>query len=163
MKLKLGSQLELSSPSEETVQIETDSASSSSCIGVMKVNADCSTKSSKDIVVFPDKEVMAIDTECSSGSVSPGSIDSHSFGSMKQQQDQSVSVLYLFSKFKNSRRQVVSSICEDVMPIEDGFSASTSSNSSDCHQSINSMDHQMDQECVSSLALQNVRSELGCA
>lgn len=164
MKLKLGSQRELSSHSEQTgPQIETDSASCSSCAGVMKINAGCSEKCSQDIVGSPNEGAMAIDTECSSGSVLPGSIDSPCLGSKKQQQNRNVSVLYLFSKFKDSRRQVVSSSCEDAMPIEDGCSESSWTNSSDCHQSLKSMEQQMDQECVTSLALQNVRSELGCA
>lgn len=163
MKLKLGSQRELSSPSEQTVpQIETDSGSSSSCAGVMKINADCSEKSSQGIVVSPYEEAMTIDTECSSGSVLQGSIDSPCLGSKKQQQNRNVSILYLFSKIKDSRRQVVSSSCEDVMPIEAGCSESSWANSSDCHQSLKSMEQQMDQECVTSLVLQNVRSELGC-
>nr|XP_023882718.1 uncharacterized protein LOC111995057 [Quercus suber] len=147
MKLKLGSQRELSSHSEQTVpQIETDSASSSSCAGVMKINADCSEKSSQDIVVSPYEEVMAIDTECSSGSVSLGSIDSPCLGSKKQQQNRNVSVLYLFSKFKDSRRQVVTSSCEDAMPIEDGCSESSRTNSSDCLQSLKSMEQQMEKK-----------------
>jgi hypothetical protein len=149
MKLKLGSQRELSSPSH---QIEIDSALSSSCAGAMEIKAHCSSattsKNSQDIAISPHEEVMAIDAESSSGS---GSIDSHSTGGTKQRRNSNLSLLYLFSKFKNSR-QAVSSSCEDAMAIEDACSASISTSSCDC-QSLGSMELQMDQQCVSSLPL----------
>lgn len=139
MKLKLGSQRELNSPSQQAMQIEIDSSSASSSMN------------SQDIVIPPHEEEMAIDVESFSGSGSPGSIDSYSTGGTKQQRNGNLSLLYLFSKFKNSR-QVVSSSCEDAMPMEDACSASISTSSSDC-QSLGAMELQMGQQCVSSLPL----------
>ena len=151
MKLKLGSQRELSTPSQQAGLIEIDSA----CAGVMEIKSHCSSavtsKNSQDIVISPHEVVMAIDAESSSGSGSPGSIDSHSPGGTKQRRNGNVSLLYLFSKFKNSC-QAVSSSSDDAMAIEDACSASISTNSSDC-QSLGSMKLQMDQQCVSSLPL----------
>lgn len=151
MKLKLGSQRELSTPSQQAEQIEIDSA----CAGVMEIKSHCSSattsKNSQDSVISSHEEVMAIDAESSSGSSSPGLIDSHSPGGTKQRRNGNVSLLYLFSKFKNSC-QAVSSSCDEAMAIEDACSARISSSSSDC-QSLGSMELQMDQQCVSSLPL----------
>ncbi|KAG6683877.1 hypothetical protein I3843_12G035500 [Carya illinoinensis] len=144
MKLKLGSQRELSSPSEQTVQIEVDFDLSSSCAG-----ATSNSNSSENTAISPCEEVIAIDTKCSSRSGSPDSVDTHSTGSMKEQQSRSNSVLYLFSKFMNSR-EVACLSCEDAMQLQDGCSSIVSTTSSD-RQSLGHMELEMDQECVSSL------------
>ncbi|KAF5460003.1 hypothetical protein F2P56_019904 [Juglans regia] len=145
MKLKLGSQRELSSPSEQTVQTEVNfDLSSSSCAG-----ATSNSNSFENTAISPCEEVMAIDTECSSRSGSPDSVDSRSTGSMKEQQSRSNSVLYLFSKFMNSR-EVVCLSCEDAMQLQDGCSSIVSTTSSD-RQSLGRMELEIDQECVSSL------------
>ncbi|KAG2676092.1 hypothetical protein I3760_12G035600 [Carya illinoinensis] len=144
MKLKLGSQRELSSPSEQTVQIEVDFDLSSSCAG-----ATSNSNSSENTAISPCEEVIAIDTKFSSRSGSPDSVDTHSTGSMKEQQSRSISVLYLFSKFMNSR-EVACLSCEDAMQLQDGCSSIVSTTSSD-RQSLGHMELEMDQECVSSL------------
>lgn len=143
MKLKLGSQRQLSSPSEQTLQKEVDSELSSSCTG-----ATCNSNSSENTAISPCEEVIIVDTEYSSRSGSLDSIDIHSMGSMKEQQSRSNSVLYLFSKFMYSREAVCLS-CEDAMQLQDGSSiVSTTSNDS---QSLSHMELEIDEECVSSL------------
>lgn len=142
-KLKLGSQRELSSPSEQTQQIGMDSDSSSST-----ARAASNSKSSQDTVIFPH-DVVEMDTVRSSRAGSPGSVDSHSTCSTNEYRNRNHSVIYLFSKFKNSQ-EVVCSASEGSMPIEDGYSASVLTSSSAC-QSLESMKLQNDQECFSSL------------
>ncbi|KAG6686320.1 hypothetical protein I3842_11G011200 [Carya illinoinensis] len=138
-KLKLGSQRELRSPSEQTEHVEMDSDSSSSAAWTAS-----NSKSSQDTVIFPH-------TQCSSRAGLPGSVDSHSTSSTKEYGNRNHSVIYLFSKFKNSR-EVVCSSSEGSMPIEDGCSASVLTSSS-AYKFPGSMELQIDQECFCSLPI----------
>ncbi|XWS60316.1 hypothetical protein CRYUN_Cryun07bG0025500 [Craigia yunnanensis] len=154
MKLKLGSQRHLISPPRVTE--ETDCASetvpkttSDLSSEAMNVEATCSSgtvsRSCQDI--SSNEEAMLIDTDCCSASVSNGSNDCRSTGNLNsQQQSESVSILYLFSKFKGDQR--APTISHEAMMIENDGSASFSS-SSEC-QSLSSAKDQRNQESSSS-------------
>lgn len=143
-KLKLGSQRQLSLPSEQTAQIEINCCVSSSCAGIIP----SASKSSQDTGFSPHEE-MAMDADCSADRSSPGTAHSHCMTSTRHQRNRNISVLYLFSKYSKSR-EVVDLSCEDVTPTEDGCSASVSTSSTDC-QSLGSVVLQMGQECTSAL------------
>ncbi|XVE54532.1 hypothetical protein DITRI_Ditri03aG0089200 [Diplodiscus trichospermus] len=137
MKLKLGSQRHLISPStvtEETDRVSESVPESISDLSseVMSVEANCSSgtvsRSCQDIQ--SDEEAMAIDTDCCSESVSNCSSDFQSTGNFNsQQRSEGVSILYLFSKFKGYQRTPANS--HEEMIIENDGSASFSS-SSEC-------------------------------
>ncbi|KAK9277922.1 hypothetical protein L1049_027479 [Liquidambar formosana] len=133
MKLKLGSRRDLSSPSEEAMKMEGGCSS-----------ASIST-SSRHSLSSTHEEAMTIDT-----SVSLGSSDCQSMGSFKQQQNQNVSVLYLFSKYESSRH-ALSSPHEEAVMIENGRSSAGISSSSSICQSTGSTKQQLEHECISSL------------
>ncbi|XP_057970438.1 uncharacterized protein LOC131159497 [Malania oleifera] len=61
----------------------------------MQIETDCTYMSS-----LPNEHSMTTDTDC----FSPNSIDCQSMCSSKQQQSRTVSVLYLFSKYKSPRK-----------------------------------------------------------
>ncbi|KAH7549758.1 hypothetical protein JRO89_XS13G0077700 [Xanthoceras sorbifolium] len=137
MKLKLGSQRNLDPLSEMAVGAESSCASAD-------VPASCG-----DALSSPHHDIMMMDTDCSSASsLSSSSSDCHSTGSLKQHQSRNVSVLYLFSKYKNSGQ----------VKEEDGSSVSPSS--SEC-QSQGSTGRELERDGFSFLScLPKVRVEL---
>ncbi|EOY22395.1 Uncharacterized protein TCM_014572 [Theobroma cacao] len=134
MKLKLGSQRCLISPSTVTVtETETVTETTTDLSSeAMKVEATCTSgtgfKSCPDI--SSGEEVMMMETDCSSASVSNSSSDCQSTGNLSsQQQSTSVSILYLFSKFKGYQRVPTSTISHEAMMMENEGSARFSSSS----------------------------------
>ena len=145
MKLKLGSQRNLNSPSNEAGEVDTEESE------LMKMEDDSTSATSsqeglKVVSSFHEEEVMAVDTGCYSQRIQPSSIDSHSMGSSKRQNKSSVSVLYLFSKFR-SAQNAVSSLSGDADEIEKGSSVSNSSSFSSCFS--DSTEEQLELEFVS--------------
>lgn len=146
MKLKLGSQRNLNSPSNEAGEVDTEESE------LMKMEDDSTSATSSQeglkVVSSFHEEVTAVDTDCYSQRMQPSSIDSHSMGSSKRQNKSSVSVLYLFSKFR-SAQNAVSSLSGDADEIENGSSVSNSSSFSSCFS--DSTEEQLELEFVSSL------------
>lgn len=82
--------------------------------------------------IIPDgEEAMTFDADCSAAA-SRNSSDCHSIGTSNEQQNKNVSVLYLFSRYKNSRHGL-SSPDQKAMVIENGcFSSNTCQIPNDC-------------------------------
>lgn len=126
MKLKLGSQRNLNSPSNEAGEVDTEDLES------MQMEDDSTSETSshdglKVVSSFHEEEVMAVDTDCYSQRMQPSSMDSSSKGQNKS----TVSVLYLFSKFR-SAQNADSSSSGDADEIEKGYSVSNSPTFSSC-------------------------------
>ncbi|XP_022738791.1 uncharacterized protein LOC111291370 [Durio zibethinus] len=134
MKLKLGSQRHLISP--PVVAVEADCASetvpetkSVLSSGAMNVEATCSSGTvSGSFQDISSDEAMVIYTDCSFASVSNSSSDCQSTGNLNsQQRSEGVSILYLFSKFKDYYR--TPTVGHEAMMTENDGSASFSSSS----------------------------------
>lgn len=129
MKLKLGSQHNLSSPSEQVECIDSGSVLSSTCIEPMRIDVNSTTSL--------NEEVSTMDTNNLSLRTHPSSRLTNSARTSKQQDERIVSIFYLFSKFKNAQN-AVSSSSEDSMTVEKGgHSVSNSPSFSSC-QSLDS-------------------------
>ncbi|OMO94630.1 hypothetical protein CCACVL1_05902 [Corchorus capsularis] len=128
MKLKLGSQRHLIS---EVIVTETDSASETvpetttdESSDAMNAEASCLSKGCQDISWDGEGEgegeVMMTDTDCSSSS------DCQSTGNLNSQQEsKSMSILYMFSKFKGYQRAPANG--SEAMMVENDGCASLSS------------------------------------
>ncbi|KAF3436824.1 hypothetical protein FNV43_RR19577 [Rhamnella rubrinervis] len=147
MKLKLGSQRNLNSPSNEAREVDNEPSES------MQMEDDSTSVTSsreglKVVSSFHEEEVMAVDTDCYSQRLQPSSMDSHSMGSSKRKNKSTVSVLYLFSKFR-SAQNAVSSSSGDADEIEKGYSVSNSPSFSSCFSDIT--EEQLERDFVGSL------------
>ncbi|KAL9338051.1 hypothetical protein Peur_069820 [Populus x canadensis] len=147
MKLKLGSQRDQSSPFEETVEMESESSTTSASSFVESNNTSTTAlKSLQHVITSPDEEVMTIDSDSSSS-------DQLSFSAMlstgdsKDQRSRNVSVLYLFSKYNYSRQALTPS--GEAMLIASSCSASTYASSSNS-QSLGISKEQSEHERLSS-------------
>ncbi|XP_004309797.1 PREDICTED: uncharacterized protein LOC101303872 [Fragaria vesca subsp. vesca] len=149
MKLKLGSKRNLSPCSNEVVEMDAGSNSSSLESEPMNIEVNCAssgTSSSPDSVAsFPQEEVMTLDTDCSSERSSVSSSGCDSAGTLKQPRSTEVSVLYLFSKFKRAHDAISSSSSEAMIVDSVGVSPSSSGS-----RSVNNTEQQSEQECISS-------------
>lgn len=130
MKLKLGSQRDQSSPFEETVEMESESSTTSASISFVESNNTSTTalKSLQHVITSPDEEVMTIDSDSSSASDQLSFSAMQSTGDSKDQRSRNVSVLYLFSKYNYSRQALTPS--GEAMLIASNCSASTYASSS---------------------------------
>ncbi|KAH7528273.1 uncharacterized protein LOC107418204 isoform X1 [Ziziphus jujuba] len=153
MKLKLGSQRSLNSPSNEAGEIDTEESESMQ----MEANCPSSTKSSQEGLEFVsspnEEEVMAVDTDCYSPRTKPCYTGCHSMGSSKQHHKRTISVLYLFSKFRNAQN-ANSSSSVDSIEIEKDYLVSVSPSFGSC--SSHSTEQQFEREFVSSLSVGNM-------
>ncbi|KAJ6374439.1 hypothetical protein OIU78_030040 [Salix suchowensis] len=111
MKLKLGSHRDQSSPFEETVDMESESSSTTSASSFMESNNSSTTalKSLQHVITSPDEEVMTLDSDRSSASDQLSFSSMQSTGDSKDQRSRNVSVLFLFSKYTNSRQALTPS------------------------------------------------------
>ncbi|KAL5543978.1 hypothetical protein UlMin_007762 [Ulmus minor] len=149
MKLKVGSQRDLNSPSKEGGETDASSFTSSPSTEPMKIEANSSVGTSEEFLI-PPYEVMEIDKDCYLPEICPCSRDGHSMSSSKEQDQRAVSIFYLFSKFRSARDSVgSSSSSEDVMRVENSSSVNGSSSVSSC-QSLDSMEQKPGHEFVSS-------------
>ena len=135
VKLKLGSQRNLTSPSKNEGLIDAGSVSSSTSLEPMKIDVDSlAASTSQDCPEFTsslNEEVMTMDTDHLSPSTHQSSRVSNSVSSPKQKEERIVSILYLFSKFKNAQN-AVSSSNKDSVTVENGYSVSISPSFSSC-------------------------------
>uniref|UniRef100_A0A6N2K4E0 ABC1 atypical kinase-like domain-containing protein n=1 Tax=Salix viminalis TaxID=40686 RepID=A0A6N2K4E0_SALVM len=106
MKLKLGSHRDQSSPFEETVDMESESSSTTSASSFMESNNSSTTalKSLQHVITSPDEEAMTLDSDRSSACDQLSFSSMQSTGDSKDQRSRNVSVLFLFSKYTNSRQ-----------------------------------------------------------
>ena len=111
MKLKLGSHRDQSSPFEETVDMESESSSTTSASSFMESNNSSTTalKNLQHVITSPDEEAMTLDSDRSSASDQLSFSSMQSTGDSKDQRSRNVSVLYLFSKYNNSRQALTPS------------------------------------------------------
>lgn len=148
MKLRHGSQRDLNSPSKEAGEVETEESETTQMDEDSTTSATISQEGPEVVSSSPHEEVIAIDTDYSSQRTQPSSVDCLSMGSSRQRRKPTVSVLYLFSKFRGSQ-DVVSSSPEDADVIEKVFSVSDSSSLSSCLSQ--SAKEQFEEELVDSL------------
>jgi len=147
MKLKLGSQRDQSSPFEETVEMESESSTTSASSFVESNNTSTTAlKSLQHVITSPDEEVMTIDSDSSSNDQLSFSA-MQSTGDSKDQRSRNVSVLYLFSKYNYSRQALTPS--GEAMLIASSCSASTYASSS-ISQSLGISKEQSEHERLSS-------------
>ncbi|KAJ6410343.1 hypothetical protein OIU84_007152 [Salix udensis] len=111
MKLKLGSHRDQSSPFEETVDMESESSSTTSASSFMESNNSSTTalKSLQHVITSPDEEAMTLDSDRSSACDQLSFSSMQSTGDSKDQRSRNVSVLFLFSKYTNSRQALTPS------------------------------------------------------
>ncbi|XP_059655133.1 uncharacterized protein LOC132302314 [Cornus florida] len=102
MKLRQGSQRDLSSLSENSMNAYISSTSAS---------------------IPPYEEALTIDYDCSSASISRSDIVCQSLSTLKEPQKRNLSILYLFSRYKSSRKAPSSP--DEAMAIENGCSSSS--------------------------------------
>ncbi|KAG8638729.1 uncharacterized protein LOC110630921 isoform X1 [Manihot esculenta] len=155
IKLKLGSQRDLSSSSDETMEIESDcSTVTVSRNSTDSVNPDPILRNSTNVsetyesmVTSPDKEAMAIDTmsTCASNISSPSACQSTS--DSKQMESRNMSLHFLFSKYKIARNALSSSVGESMTAAS--HCSASSSPSSSYSQSFGSTNEQSEHECPS--------------
>ncbi|GLU12756.1 hypothetical protein SLE2022_294150 [Rubroshorea leprosula] len=121
MKLRVGSQRHLHSLPEAARDVDGDCSSvtvsesptspSSPCAEMMTIESNHISanllRSSENVSL--NEEAIMMDTDDSVESVSLTSSDDQSTGSLKQHGSRNVSVLYLFTKFKDSQRALSSS------------------------------------------------------
>ncbi|KAI4336279.1 hypothetical protein L6164_014823 [Bauhinia variegata] len=125
MKLKLGAQRDINVTSKEVDKIINDAAITLPCDEVTNLEANSSAASTSSSQAIPiispgDEMTMMIDTDCSSTSLSPSSASRFSMGNQEQPRHKNVSILNLFSKYKDSK-------------LSQSGSASVSSNYSDSY------------------------------
>lgn len=148
MKLKLGSQRGLTLSSEEAVGMESDCSTAN--VSRSSMESNCSSRlvenSSQCLRTLPDEEAMTIDTDCSSENVHLSFSGCQSIEDLKQHRSRNVSVLYLFSKYKNSRQGSTSSSYGDAMIIAAGDGSATTSPSSSSCQSPGTTKEQSEHE-----------------
>ncbi|PON45617.1 hypothetical protein PanWU01x14_257280 [Parasponia andersonii] len=152
VKLKLGSQHNLSLPPEKVGHIDAVLVSSSTSLEPMKVDVNSSVSTSQDCPEFTgslNEEVVTMDTVYLSTSTHPSSRLTNSVSRCKQQQERAASILCLFSKFKNAQNAVRSS-SEDSVTADNGYSVSIPTNFSSC-QSVDSTEQQSEREFFTSL------------
>jgi len=148
MKLKLGSQRDQSSPFEETVEMESESSTTSASSFVESNNTSTTAlKSLQHVITSPDEEVMTIDSDSSSSNDQLSFSAMQSTGDSKDQRSRNVSVLYLFSKYNYSRQALTPS--GEAMLIASSCSASTYASSS-ISQSLGISKEQSEHERLSS-------------
>lgn len=129
MKLKLGSQRDLGSPPDRYLESENGC----SCTSLEKfctdaTSSDFSEENSTTLEVLNNSQIvsqghhneMVIDTDCSSLS------DCQSTGGLQQHQSRNLSILYLFSKFRNSGQAKSLSQQENMMIVNDCSTSSVS-------------------------------------
>ncbi|KAF2314159.1 hypothetical protein GH714_023799 [Hevea brasiliensis] len=104
IKLKLGSQRDLSSSFKETMEMESDCSAATASSSMELVNLDpmlCTSTNVSEthqrLVTSPDEEAMAIDTISSCASNLSSRRACQSTGDSKQLQSRNISLLYLFS------------------------------------------------------------------
>uniref|UniRef100_A0A2P2QXD1 Uncharacterized protein n=1 Tax=Rhizophora mucronata TaxID=61149 RepID=A0A2P2QXD1_RHIMU len=121
MRLKVGSQLKLASPTEQAEEIPNSVPTES-------------LRSSRLLATSPDdRDTMIIDTYYSSASIGLNSGGCQSTSDLKQSRSRNGSITYLFSKYKSSQNALSSSY-EQAAAMTDDDSAATSSLSSSNHQ-----------------------------
>ncbi|KDP30969.1 hypothetical protein JCGZ_11345 [Jatropha curcas] len=146
MKLKLGSQRDLTSPSEEeAVDMESYCNTATGSESSVEPNLCTSTNVSEScqcLVTSLDEDAMTIDTNSSSSSILSSTSTCKSTGDSKQQGNRNMSLLYLFSKYQ-SHRHALSSSDQESMTVESNGCASISPSSSNC-QSFGSTKEQFE-------------------
>ena len=143
MKLKQGSQCKLSSPSMQPTEDEDGGSASTLILEVpMKLDTNCLVSSSA-FSDSPIDEAMPIDTDCYSPGKHTSFGETHSVTSSKEKEERSVSILYMFSKFKNARQHALSSSSVDSMnSMENDCSVRASPSISSC-DSLDSTEQQL--------------------
>lgn len=156
MKLKVGSQHSLISPSTDIGGVSTYSIASLPASDPMKIEANCSavcTNGCVDTKNSSQEEEMKMDAEGCLKRLQPSSVDFHSVGNSKEE-CKTVSVLYLFSKYRRDHPAGTSSSGNTTTP-SIGYPFSVSPNLSTCN-SLESMDQQLERDCVSLLPVTNM-------
>lgn len=158
MKLKLGSRRDLSPPSEQMGHIDALSVSSSASMEPMKIDeSSSSVNTSQDSPEFTSsltEEVMSIDTDCYSLVSHLSSRETLLASSPKEPNERTISVIYLFSKFKNAHQAVSLASEDSTSTMETGFSVGISPSFSSC-QSLDISEQQSEQGSVTSLPVRH--------
>ncbi|GMN64390.1 hypothetical protein TIFTF001_033457 [Ficus carica] len=158
VKLKLGSRRDLSPPSEQMGHIDAVSVSSSASMEPMKIDeSSSSANTSQDSPEFTSsltEEVMSIDTDCYSPVSHLSSRETLLASSPKVANERTISVLYLFSKFKNAHQAVSLASEDSTSTMENGFSVGISPIFSSC-QSLDISEQQSEQGSVTSLPVRH--------
>lgn len=151
MKLKLGSQLESGPPIKEDAleDGETDSNSSSSCNEAMNTEACTSfPKGSNELAKSTKEDLMTVDSDYSTTTTStPQASENCQSTEYSTQPRIKNSILYLFSKFKNSPG--ISTIMEEAMTTDDCCCVVMSPSSS-ASQSTSDIELHSEQESIGS-------------
>ncbi|XP_065877133.1 uncharacterized protein [Euphorbia lathyris] len=146
IKLKQGSQRDLSTLSMDVMEMASDCTTESETMESTFCSSANACETSQHLVSSSDEENMVIDTDSSSStsilsspSVSQSTCDS------KQERGKNVSLLYLFSKYSSSRNTLNSSQGESI----NNGSAANSPSCSSC-LSVGCTKQQSEHECHSS-------------
>ncbi|XP_038876936.1 uncharacterized protein LOC120069295 [Benincasa hispida] len=150
MKLKHGSQHNSSPPIKEDAleDGEIDSNSSSSCNEAMNTEACTSfSKNSNELAESTKEDFMTVDSDYSTTSITstPEISENCQSTEYSTQRRMKNSILYLFSKFKNSPG--ISTIMEEPMTTED-FCCVVISPSSSASQSTSNIELHSEQESI---------------
>ncbi|CAK7336637.1 unnamed protein product [Dovyalis caffra] len=160
MKLKLGSQRDLSSAFDEAMEMESECSTTCASSSMESNNTSTNAlKSLQHVITSPDEEAMTVDPDCSSVSDRSSFSATQSTGDSKEQQSKNVSVLYLFSKYNNSRHALTPH--GEAMLIASKCSVSAYGSSSNS-QSLGSSKEQPEHECRSSSSVCRILTERIC-
>ncbi|KAL7161771.1 hypothetical protein ACSBR2_042278 [Camellia fascicularis] len=112
----------------------------------MKIDVSCDFASNSPY----DDEAMAEDANCSSNSISSSCSDYRPMGTLKEQQNKTMSVSYLFARYRSSQR--TPSLPAEAVMVENNYcSASSSPSAKTADRWSDTAGLQLQQECVDSV------------